>query len=55
MVIDATEKFVDRFASTLLEATKKDGPIRAALRVSHLPSNLRVAIKEKMIEKKAQR
>lgn len=52
MVIDATSKFLDRYAATMLQATKKDGPIRAALRTRHLPIATRVEIRERVLRLK---
>lgn len=55
MVIDATDKFLDRYATTILEATKKDGPLRAALRMAHLPISIRQDIRSRVVQLKTER
>lgn len=49
MLVNATDRFLQRYAATMLQATKKEGPIKAALRVVHLPVDTRVSIKERML------
>lgn len=49
MVIDARDRFMDRFAETVLQVTKKDGPVKAALRTAHLPTTIRLEIKKKTL------
>lgn len=52
MVIDASEKFLERYANTVLQATKKDGPIAAATRMKHLPVETRLDIRRKVLQLK---
>ncbi len=55
MVIDASQRFIDRLAATMLEATKKDGPVKATARIEHLPASTRIEVRKKVLRLKTNR
>lgn len=52
MLVNAQDRFIDRFAATMLQATKKEGPIKAAFRTVGLPVDTRLAIRKRVVELK---
>lgn len=54
MLIDATDRFLDRMAATVATVNKKEGLFKGALRMAHLPVDMRVVVQKKVASMEAQ-
>lgn len=49
-LVDSRDRFITQYARTILAATKKEGPIKAAFRMLPLPIDVRKEVKSRMLK-----